>query len=184
LTDFNWLGNPPYATFIILGVSLLLSFTITFINSRFTSKEKREQLKKWNKEIREWTSESLKAKRTGDKKLLKKIQKQEKRIKQIQSKVAKQSLSSFKLMPISIGLFLLFWLGLTGTLTIPFTPISHNFFETPFTVLPGDVPKPVAFLPWFGDPIPLLLFHWYLICSIAAGALFSRLFGLGMGMSE
>lgn len=176
MVDLNWLGNPPYATFIILGASLLLSFLITFINSRFTSKEKREQLKKWNKEIREWTSASLKAKRTGDKKLLKKVQKQEKRIKQLQSKVAKQSLSQLKLMPVTITLFVLFWTVLTGTLTIPFTPISHSFFITPFTV-----PKPVAFLPWFGDPIPLFLIHWYMICSIAAGALFSRLFGLGMG---
>lgn len=175
MVDLNWLGNPPYATVIILAVSVLLSFLITFINSRFTSKEKREQLKKWNREIREWTSEFRKAHRTGDKKLLKKVQKQEKRIKQLQSKVAKQSLSSFKLMPFTITLFLLFWLVLTGTLTIPFIS-SIKLFTTPFTD-----PKPVAFLPWFGDPIPLFLVHWYMICSLAAGALFSRLFGLGMG---
>lgn len=182
MSDLSWLGTPPYATLIILGASLLLSFLITLLNSRLTSKEKREQLKKWQKEIKEWTSEFRKAHRTGDKNLLKKVQKQEKRIKQIQAKMAKQSFSQLKMMPITIVLFLLFWLALTGTLTIPFTSLHFDFFSA---YAPINASKVVAFLPWLGEtPIELYLIHWYLICSLAAGVLFSRLFGLGMGSIE
>jgi len=180
VSTLEWLASPPASTIFILGVSMLLSFFITIINRLFTSKEKFEQLKAWRQEINAWLSEFNKARRTGDKKLLKKVEKQEKRIKQLQSKVASQSFGQIKIWPITIGLFLLFWLLLTGTLTIPFTPIRLDFFTTPFTV-----PKPVAFLPWFGEkPIPLYLIQWYLICSLAAGALFSHLFGLGMGATE
>ncbi len=173
MSDLSWLGNPPYATLIILGASALLSFLVTFINSLFTPKEQREQLRKWNKEIREWTSESVKARRTGDKKLLKKVQKQEKRIKQLQAKMAKQSLNTFKVMPISIALFVVIWLCLTGRVMY----VNVQLFEGPI-----NAQTPVAYLPWLGEtPIALYLFQWYLICSFAVGTLFSRVFGLSMG---
>jgi uncharacterized membrane protein (DUF106 family) len=179
VSSLEWLAGPPASTFFILGVSMFLSFLISSINRLFTSKEKLEQLKAWRKEINTWLSDFNKARRTGDKKLLKKVQKQEKRIKQLQSKVASQSFGQMKILPITIGLFILIWLLLTGTITIPFTPITLKFFTTPFTVS-----KPVAFLPWFGrTPIPLYLIQWYLICSFAFGFIFSRLFGL-MGETE
>jgi len=170
----SFLASPPASTIFILGVSLLLSFLISLINRLSTSREKLEQQKAWRKEVNAWLSDFNKARRTGDKKLLKKVQKQEKRIKQLQSKMASQSFGQMKILPITMAVLLLVWLGLTGKL------LNWQIFPGLFSGL-----EPVAYLPWFGGKaMPLNLFLWYLICSFAFGALFSRLFGLGMGATE
>jgi uncharacterized membrane protein (DUF106 family) len=167
------LANPPASTIFILGVSLLLSFLVSLINRLSTSKEKIEQVKAWKKEVDTWLSDFNKARRTGDKKLLKKVEKQEKRIKQLQSKIASQSLGQMKILPITMALFLLVWLCLTGKLL---------YWQMILGIFSGG--ETVAYLPWFGEPMHLNLFSWYIVCSIAFGALFARLFGLGMGETE
>lgn len=175
MSPLEWLVSPPGSTIFILGISMLLSFLISLINRLFTSKEKLEQQKAWGQEINTWLSDFNKAKRTGDKKLLKKLQKQEKRIKQLQSKRASQSLGQMKIWPITMALFLLVWLVLTGKVLywqIPGFPGIFSGGET------------VAYLPWFGKAMHLNLFSWYMVCSFAFGAIFSRLFGLGMGATE
>jgi len=148
-------------------------FITTFINRRFTSKEQLQQLRAWQREISAWTSDFNKAKRTGDKKLLRKVQKQEKRIKQLQMKVASQSFQSMKTFPIFMVLFILVWLPLTGRL------LYWQLLDAPFSGA-----ETVAYLPWFGGAMPLNLFSWYVICSFAAGILISRVFGLGMEATE
>ena len=65
------------------------------------------------------------------------------------------------------------WLYFTGKFPL------WELFESPFV---GG--NPIAFLPWFDGELQLDLFLWYLICSLLFGALFSRVFGLGMGMGE
>lgn len=173
MSSLEWLANPPASTILVLGVSLLLSFLVTLINRLSTSREKLEQLKAWRKEVNAWLSEFNKARRTGDKKLLKKVQKQEKRIKQLQSKMASQSLGQMKILPITMAIFILVWFCLTGKL------LYWQMFPGIFSGL-----EPVAYLPWFGEAMRLNLFLWYFICSIAFGTLFARLFGLGMGETE
>jgi len=168
------LASPPGSTIFILGISMLLSFLISLTNRLFTRKEKLEQQKAWRQEINAWLSDSNKARRTGDKKLLKKVEKQEKRIKQLQSKMASQSLGQMKILPITMALFLLIWLFLTGRV------LSWQIF--PDALFSGG--ETVAYLPWFGNAMHLNLFSWYMVCSFAFGALFSRLFGLGMGATE
>lgn len=158
---------------------MLLTFVTTMINRLLTKKEEIEQLKAWQREIADWTSDLNRARRTGDKKLLKKVQKREKRIKQIQSKVASQSLKRMKTMPIFMGLFVFVWLLLTGRILLPFIASMEPLFDAPFSG--GET---VAYLPWFGDPMPLTLFLWYMICSMAFGILFSRVFGLTPGATE
>ncbi len=169
----NWIATIPASTIFVLFLSILMAFLTTFINRRLISKEKFEQLKSWQSEISAWTSDFNKARRTGDKKLLKKVQKQEKRIKQLQMKVASQSLQSMKTFPIFMVLFIVIWLPLTGKL------LYWQLFDAPF----GGA-ETVAYLPWFGGSMPLSLFSWYVLCSFAAGILISRVFGVGMGATE
>jgi uncharacterized membrane protein (DUF106 family) len=174
MSSLEWLASMPSSTILILGVSLLLSFLVSLINRISTGKEKLEQMRVWRKEVNTWLSDFNKARRTGDKKLLKKVQKQEKRIKQVQSKMASQSFGQMKIMPITMALFLIIWFSLTGRLL--YWQLVPGIFSNLGTV--------VAYLPWFGSIIPLNLFYWYLISSFAFGVLFSRLFGLGMGETE
>lgn len=174
----DWLATIPTSTIFILCLSILMAFLTFLINRRLTSKERLEQLKAWQREISAWRSDFNKARRTGDKKLLKKVQKQEKRIKQLQAKALSQSLQSYKTLPIFMFLFILVWLPLTGRIPLPFLH-SVQLFEAPFSG--GEV---VAYLPWFDGAMPLSFISWYVICSFAAGILISRVFGLGMGATK
>ncbi len=118
----------------------------------------------WQREIRAWTADSKKAQRTGDKKLLAKVQKQKSRIMQLQGKVFKQSLKPM----------LVYF--------IPFMLLWQLFLIPEFG---GGI---IAYFPaapvlGFSDPIPLPLFMWYLICSFASGTFISRALGIPMGTS-
>jgi len=171
---WEWLARPPGSTLLILGVSTLLAFIFSFLRRLFTPKQDINELRVWQKEIAEWEAEFKRAKRTGDKRLLRKVKKQEKRIRQLQSKMASQSLGTLKLMPFSILLFLLIWLALTGRF------LYWPLFETPYSG--GGT---VAYLPWFGlEPLYLDLITWYILCSFASGTLVNRVFGPQMGVPE
>ncbi len=169
----DWLATIPASTIFILCLSIFMVFLTTLINRRLISREQLEQLRAWQREISAWTSDFNKARRTGDKKLLRKVQKQEKRIKQLQMKVASQQFRGMKTFPLFMLLFILIWLPLTGKL------LYWQLFDAPFTGA-----ETVAYLPWFGEPMPLNLFSWYVVCSFAAGILISRVFGLGMEATE
>lgn len=154
---FEWLAAIPYSTFFVMFLSFVVSFATSVSNRVLTN---REQLKAWTKEIKEWREESLKARKTGDKKLLAKVKKQERHVMQLQSKMTLQSMKTSFL-----------W----------FIPLMIMWY----VLLPQIVPigEVVAFLP----PLPplfsgeLTVFLWYLLCSFLASALFTRLFGLGLG---
>ncbi|MFQ5758541.1 MAG: EMC3/TMCO1 family protein [Candidatus Bathyarchaeia archaeon] len=144
----------------ILLISMLVSFITSLANRLLIN---REQLNAWRREVKEWTSEFNKARRADDKKLLAQVQKQQPRIMQIQKKMAWQSM---KVFPIStVVVLVVWWLVLIptyGQITVAYLPWN---------------------LPWFGGEEFLLnLFYWYLLCSFLFGALFSRAFGLAMGM--
>jgi len=173
VSSWEWLSSPPGSAAFILGISMLLSFLISLISRLFTSKEKREQLRAWNREVSAWRTELLMARRTGDKKILKKLLKKEKRIKQLESKMLSQSFRQMRTIPIVFGLFLVVWLALTGRL------LYWEIFTGLFT---GR--EHVAYLPWFGEPLPLNLFLWYMLCSMTFGTLFSRVLGVGAGATE
>ena len=172
---WEWLAEPPGSTLLILGVSTLLSLILSLLRRLFTPKQDINELKAWQKEIAEWEAESKRAKRTGDKQLLRKVKRQEKRIRQLQSKMASQSLGQLKLMPLTMLLFFLIWLALTGRF------LYWPLFETPYSS--GGT---VAYLPWLDSeqPLSLDLFSWYILCSIATSTLINRVFGQQMGVSE
>lgn len=165
------LAEPPLITLIILFVSISMSFASSFINSRFMPREHRQKVATLNRKIsqlRKEIGENKKtAKSTNDKKLLRKTQKQEKLLLQLQSQALSLSSKQFRVLPITMALFLVVWLLLTGNV------LGFKLFDSPFIG-----PAPVAYLPWFGGVMPLSLFYWYLICSFLFGSLFSRIFGL------
>jgi uncharacterized membrane protein (DUF106 family) len=134
-----------------------ISFATSLTNRLLTN---REQLRDWNKEISQWRTDSMKAARSGDKKLMAKVKKQEQHIMQLQSKMMWQSMKTS---------FLWF---------IPLLFIWYLFLSPIFGPLAA-----VAYLPsLFGSQsLQLPLFWWYLLSSFMFGILFSRLFGLALG---
>jgi len=171
----SFLATAPYVTIVVLFVSLTMSFLSSFINSRFMPREHREKVKALQRKIsalKKEKDENMKnAKSTGDKKLLKKAQKQEKQLLQLQSQALSLSSKQFRVLPITMALFFIVWLLLTGSI------LGLKLFTSPFIG-----PDPVAYLPWLGGVLPLNLFYWYLICSFLFSALFSRIFGLTGGI--
>lgn len=143
----------------MLLLSMLVSFIIVLANRLLIN---REQLNAWRREIAEWTSEFNKARRASDKRLLAKLQKQQPRIMQLQSKVFFQSL---KVWPVSLATVIIVWYVL-----IPRIPN----IQTSFAIIPG----------LFGANISIPMFWWYMICSFMFGALFSYAFGVGMEAPE
>lgn len=167
------LSAPPGSTIFILCLSILLSFVLSLTNRLLVSKEQFENLNAWRREIDSWKSDLNRAKRAGDKKLLKRLQKKEKRIRQLESKLLSQSFGQMKRMPITFLSWILIWGCLTGRF------LFWQLFITPFSG-GGNV----AYLPWFNGPLPLDLIRWYILCSITFGILFSRVFGRGRGATE
>ena len=161
----------PYSTIFILCISLVMSLATSLINSHFTPREHRERLAALRREITELNNkkrENLKtAKSTSDKNLLKKVRKQERQLLQLQSQMASLSLRQMRVMPITMTMFFLIWMFLTGRLLY-------------WTVLPGlfTGAETVAYLPWITGEMNLNLFYWYLLCSFMSGTFFSRIFGL------
>ncbi len=148
----------PISTLFILGLSFFLSFITSLTNRLLTN---RQQMREWNKEIATWREESMKASKTGDKKLLAKVKKDQKRVMQLQSKMTWQSMKTSFLW--FIPLMLLWW-----------------FFLNPLYIT-STGPIAVAYIPWpFGGELPLTYVYWYLLCSIFSGALLSRFLGLGL----
>jgi uncharacterized membrane protein (DUF106 family) len=152
---FEWLAAIPNSTLFVMFLSFVVSFATSVTNRVLTN---REQLKAWTKEIKEWREDSLKARKTGDKKLLAKVKKQERHVMQLQSKMTFQSMKTSFL-----------W----------FIPLMIMWY----VLLPRIVPisEIVAYIPWLSGEFPLSVFLWYLLCSFLASALFTRIFGLGLG---
>lgn len=100
----------------------------------------------------------MKAARSGDKKLMAKVKKQEKHVMQLQSKMMWQQMKTSFL-----------WI-------IPLMLMWYVFLPQ---VIPPD--SIVAYLPWLSGTLPLNIYLWYLICSFLASALLNRLLGLGLG---
>jgi len=168
--SFN-LAQLPYSTIIILLVSLAMAFISSAINRHFFPGEHREKLKALQRQItalkREKADNLKMAKSTDDKKLLKKVRKQEKQILQLQSQMASLSLRQMRVLPITMIMFLLVWTFLTGRLL--YWPVLPGLFTGAETV---------AYLPWISGVMNLNLFLWYLLCSFLSQTLFSRIFGL------
>ena len=147
-----------YAVVVFL-TSLAISFVSMGIQQRVIS---REQIIEWQKEINAWNEEKKIATKLGDKKLLAKLKRREKRILQIQSKMFKKQMTVFLLnLIIFIGVWqvLIFYLG---NKTVAYLPFSIPFITG-------------------SPPYPLNLFYWYVICSMTSTTIVSRILGVPMG---
>jgi uncharacterized membrane protein (DUF106 family) len=123
-----------------------------------------KKLLSWQEEIRKWNIEKERAKKSGDKKLLSKVKKQERHITQLESKILKRQLLN---MAIVFVLIIGVWQFLA--LLYAMTPgVAYVPFWIPFLT-----PMP---------PYPLPMFFWYPICSYFSSTIFSRIFGVSLGL--
>ena len=156
ILDWLFMQQGSGATIAALLVAIGLTFVTSLANRLLTNKEQREA---WRREISAWNEEFKKARKSGDKKLLAKVQKQQPRIMKLQSKMAWQSMKVSLIFFVPILLLWQFLIGYYG----------------------GGV---IAHLPWFDGTLQLTIVWWYPLCSLTCGVLFSHLFGLGMGATE
>jgi len=154
------LQDPPVSTMFILLLSMGLSL-LTSLANRFLTNQ--DQLRAWRREVAEWTAESKKAAKTGDKKLLAKVKKQQPQIMKIQSKMSWQSM---KVSFIFMIPFLLLWQLFLGP-TFGFLPVAY---------IP-EIMNSGGSVSW----LPLPIFWWYLLCSFLFSTLFARILGLAYG---
>jgi len=141
---------PPNSAIFILMLSIALSVLISVVNRILLDIDK---LKRYEEKIRKWRQMYFKAKRTGDKKLLIKVERQSKYIQRLQSEVASE-----RFKPVFIYL-IPFW--------ILFLVLNSVYKKSIVVFLP------VA-LPWLGDQ--LTFFWWYLLCNFAVGGPIQKLF--------
>jgi len=152
----EWLLNSPSSTLFTIGLALIISLATTLLNKKFTD---REQTMAWQSEIKRWNTDRNLARKTGDKKLLAKVKKQEPRILQMQSKMTSRQM---KTSLITFVPLIIMWQVLIG------------FFQaTPVARLPGI---------YIGELIEIPFMYWYIICSFFMSTLLSRIFGTAMGM--
>ncbi len=141
------LEGPPYLTFFAVLIALLTSLVSTLANRKLID---RRLLDEFWKEVSEWQTKMEQARRTGDKKLLAKLEKDKLRIMQMRAKVSSQQL---KVMSVTFIPFLVVW-----WLLIPY------FYKT------------AAFIPLIGTKIDVPFFVWYIICSLFFHFLLSKIF--------
>ena len=154
----------PSSTFFIFGVAFVLSM-VSNLSNRFMVDIKK--MKEISIEVKAWQDEFNKARKSGDKQLLAKVNKKQAAIMRLQSKMM---MDRMKVTLIFFIPFLLVWNVLSRFYgTVPgggFTAFS------PFHVtwlLEG--PSALA------GAIKVSYFTWYLICSFAISLPTSRLLG-------
>lgn len=138
--------NPPYLTFFVVLIAFILSFVTAVFNRKIID---RQLLAEFQKEIAEWRAQMEIAKKTGDKKLMAKLKKQEVRIMQMRAKVSSQQL---KVILITFVPFMVIW-----WLLIPY------------------LHKAAAFIPLFGAKTNIPFFLWYVVCSFFFHIIFSKI---------
>ncbi|MCX8170466.1 MAG: EMC3/TMCO1 family protein [Candidatus Bathyarchaeota archaeon] len=145
--------SPPYSTFFIMLIAFISSTATALINRKFID---RNLLAEWRREISAWNAERELAKKTGDKKLMAKIKKQEVRVMQIRAKISAQQTKVWLIT--FIPLLIVWWLLI-------------SFYGT----------KPVAFIPLLGERVEIPFFFWYIICQFFFNFLISKLLNIEMG---
>ena len=146
---------------VVFASSFVIAMASMMINQKLLSQE---QVLEWRREINLWNEEKKRAEKLGDKKLLAKLKRREKRILQIQSRMLKkQMIILFLNMALFWGIWqiLVFYLG----------------------------NKPVAYLPFCipfisgTSQYALNLFHWYIMCSLMSTIIASRILHVPLASS-
>jgi uncharacterized membrane protein (DUF106 family) len=141
----------PFSTVLILLITFAVSLINMTINRLLVSRMVGwEEYKVMQKEIAEHRSQTMKAVRANDKKMIEKLKKKDAQINQMNMKMSKPQLLLF---PIGF-VYILIWI----------------FFLTPVYGVHS-----VAIVPGIGG-IPVL--YWYMLCSFMFGTLVSKLLGV------
>jgi len=145
----------PASTLFTFIIASSISLITTMLNRKFVDREK---LSIWQREINRWEAERRRAQRTGDKKLMAKVKRQELYIAQLRWKTISQQMKTFAITFIPL---LAIWQALIG------------FYGN----------DPVAYIPGLGGPIALPFIFWYMICSFFVSALLSKVLGISMSLT-
>lgn len=146
------------ASVFVIIVAVLFNLATAGLNKLLINVE---QQREYTQMMAEYRSLLKEAKLSGDRKLQAKLRKREAAMRTLGGQTAKQQL---KMTVISIAIFGFF-----------FTLVG-NAFET----------RPAALLPFSIDPksyvMPLPMFYWYLISSIAISRPLYRIIGIPLGL--
>ncbi|MEM1586099.1 MAG: EMC3/TMCO1 family protein [Candidatus Bathyarchaeia archaeon] len=145
--SLGFLESQLYLAFFTVLIALALSSISTLASRKLVD---RQLLADVQREISEWRAQMEIAKKTGDKKLIAKLKKQELRIMQMRAKVSAQQL---KVMLVTFVPFIVVW-----------------------WILMPYLYKPAAFIPLFGSKIELPFIVWYIICSFFFHTILSKIF--------
>jgi uncharacterized membrane protein (DUF106 family) len=142
----------PISTLLIMAIAIAVSFINMTINRLLVTRLVGwEQYRSMQREISEYRSQTMKAMRAKDQKLLEKLKRKESQINSMQMKISKPQLYLF---PISMS-YIVIWF----------------FFLTPtYAAVPT-----VAYLPGIGSISYVI---WYFVCSLMFGTLASRVIGV------
>jgi uncharacterized membrane protein (DUF106 family) len=152
---------PPVSTALIASAVLGITLLQMFLTKKFMNPEERKEL---DSEIKAYRAELQEAKRLKDKQAVKKLEKREARIRQLEGKMAS---ASAKQMAITIGVFLLVLYGLIYRIgnygAYISTPLLENFLTFPDTTMAGRYYIPAM---W-----------WYFVCATFFQSILGRIFG-------
>lgn len=152
LLDLSMYQQPPYATLAIMGISIILAVTTSFIGVRSLDLDQYRQLMIESARARR---ELMDATRSGNQRKIDKAQKKQNELMQRQSKMSMDRMRSSMLFTVPM---LLVWPSLGrffGDTIVAQFPFSFPYIPREFTFI-----------------------QWYLLCSFSMNVILNRVFGL------
>lgn len=162
IADFN---NPPFATFLIAALAILVNVVSSVIRKRFTNFER---LKRVQKEVSEFDAELRRAIMSKDKAKEEKLRKKQKTINEMRMKMTSENMrvSMYFMLPF----FGVWWL-------------ISGFFGYEIIMAYSPLPLPLLAA---GPDVGLVFsselnfFWWYFLSSIAFNGVLSKILGTSM----
>ncbi|MFW9930687.1 MAG: EMC3/TMCO1 family protein [Candidatus Thorarchaeota archaeon] len=173
----NLLKIPPYSTLAVIFISLCISIFSTVISRHFIDIDK---LKRYTRETKEFNSMKMKAMRSQDRRLQKKVEDNQDRFNKMQKELMSMRLkpSLYTMVPL-LAVFILFntFFGANDAVVaiIPFKlpssfiiiPLEH--VRTAFSQFFPNIPQNFFVPSYIG---------WYFLTSITFGSVIQKLAGL------
>ncbi|MGD2201259.1 MAG: EMC3/TMCO1 family protein [Candidatus Bathyarchaeota archaeon] len=151
-SQFDFLQQPPWATFFILGLTLVINIGMSFANKRVMDLDAYRRIMIESARVRR---EQMEAMKSGNQRRISKAQKRQQDLMREQQKM---SMGRLKLTLYFFIPFILIWQFLNNFFGN--TIIAYMPFKTPF----------------FGTE--LNIGNWYILCSISINIILSRIMGL------
>ena len=162
---------PPYSSIFVIFASVAVSLLSTLITRRMIDVDK---LARYSREAKEFQSLRMKAMRSQDRKLLKKVEDNEDRAKKIQSELMTMRLRPllYTFLPIIIVFTLMN--GYFGARDAIVAIIPFNLWDS-LIIIP--IQHDILKYPWHGYFVPSYI-GWYFFASIVFGAAIQKIAGL------